>query len=402
MKKISYLLLAFFALACTPEKKVEVTISNPSSFDRLNEITEIEMDAIAKLQGETFIITDNQGTQIPYQITHDQKIIFPVSLKAGENISYQIIPGTPEEFKTISCGKHYPERVDDIAWENDRIAFRVYGPALQASGEKAFGCDIWVKRVEEPVVELRYSTELNPETKAKIAELQKTDPKVAKELSNSVSYHVDHGNGLDYYKVGPTLGAGTSALLDNETIIYPYCYKDYEILDNGPLRFTVKLVYNPLTIQKDTNVIETRTISLDAGSQLNKINITYNNLSETSTVVTGIVLHEPSEDYQADASKGYIAYADPTDPVNGQTFAAAVFPCSINEAKAVTFSDKEKKERGANGHVLAYSTYVPGNVYTYYSGAGWSKWGFENSAEWFNYVQQFTQKLKEPLQVTIK
>ena len=133
MKKISYLLLAFFALACTPEKKVEVTISNPSSFDRLNEITEIEMDAIAKLQGETFIITDNQGTQIPYQITHDQKIIFPVSLKAGENISYQIIPGTPEEFKTISCGKHYPERVDDIAWENDRIAFRVYGPALQAS-----------------------------------------------------------------------------------------------------------------------------------------------------------------------------------------------------------------------------------------------------------------------------
>lgn len=402
MKRISYLLLAIFAFACTPEKKVEITISNPSAMDRPNEITEIGMDAIDKLQGETFIITDSQGKQIPYQVTYDNKIIFPVSLKAGENITYQITPGTPETFKTVSCGKHYPERVDDIAWENDRIAFRAYGPALQASGEKAFGYDIWVKRVEEPVVELRYSTELNPETKAKIAELHKTDPKAAKELSNSVSYHIDHGNGLDYYKVGPTLGAGTSALLDNATIVYPYCYKDYEILDNGPLRFTVKLVYNPLTIQKDTNVIETRTISLDAGSQLNKVSIKYDNLSEVTSIVTGIVLHEPSEDYQTDATKGYIAYANPNDPVNGQTFAAAVFPNKINEAKAVKFSDKEKKERGANGHVLAYNTYAPGSVYTYYCGAGWSKWGFENSTEWFNHVQQFAQKLKEPLQVTIK
>jgi hypothetical protein len=278
----------------------------------------------------------------------------------------------------------------------------VYGPALQASGEKAFGCDIWVKRVEEPVVEMRYKTELNPETKARIAELRKTDPKAAKALSDSVSYHIDHGNGLDYYKVGPTLGAGTSALLDNETIVYPYCYKDFQILDNGPLRFTVKLVYNPLTIQKDTNVIETRTISLDAGSQMNKVMIAYENLSVATPVVTGIVLHEPSEDYQADASKGYIAYADPKDSTNGQTYAAAVFPNKINEAKAVKFSDKEKKERGANGHVLAYSTYTPGNVYTYYCGAGWSKWGFENSTEWFNHVQLFAQKLKEPLQVTIK
>jgi len=30
-----------------------------------------------------------------------------------------------------------------VAWENDRIAFRTYGPALQATGEKAVGYDIW-------------------------------------------------------------------------------------------------------------------------------------------------------------------------------------------------------------------------------------------------------------------
>ena len=340
--------------------------------------------------------------QIPYQVTYDNKIIFPVSVKAGESVTYKIMPGTPEEIKTITCGKQYPERVDDIAWENDRIAFRTYGPALQATGEKAYGCDIWVKCISEPVVELRYKTELDPETKAKIAELRKSDPKAAKQLAESVSYHIDHGNGLDYYKVGPTLGAGTSALLVNDSIVYPYCYKDYQILDNGPLRFTVKLVYNPLNVKGSNNVIENRTISLDAGSQMNKYTITYDNLTETASVVTGIVLHEPSEDYQADVTKGYIAYADPIDPTNGQIYIAAVFPEKINDAKAVIFSDKEKAERGANGHVLAYSTYKPGNTYTYYSGAGWSKWGFEDSAKWFEYVQNFAQNLKEPLTVTIK
>ena len=334
MKKIFSLLLAASAFACTQEKVVEITISNPSTTDRTNEITEITSDAITKLKGETFIISDNTGSQVPYQITYDNKIIFPVSVKGGENVTYKITPGTPEAFKTIACGKQYPERVDDIAWENDRIAFRTYGPALQATGEKAYGCDIWVKCVSEPIVDMRYKTELD--------------------------------------------------------------------LDNGPLRFTVKLVYNPLTVKGNNNVIENRIISLDAGSQMNKFTITYDNLTEATPVVTGIVLHEPSKDYQADAAKGYIAYADPADPVNGQIYVAAVFPEKVNEAKAITFSDKEKAERGADGHVLAYSTYTPGCSYTYYSGAGWSKWGFENSSKWFDYVQKFAQNLKEPLTVTIK
>ena len=67
---------------------------------------------------------------------------------------------------------------------------------------------------------MRYKTELDPETRAKISELRKTDPKAAQQLAESVSYHIDHGNGLDYYKVGPTLGAGTSALLANDSIVY--------------------------------------------------------------------------------------------------------------------------------------------------------------------------------------
>ena len=105
MKKIFSLLLAASAFACTQEKVVEITISNPSTTDRTNEITEITSDAITKLKGETFIISDNTGSQVPYQITYDNKIIFPVSVKGGENVTYKITPGTPEAFKTMACGK---------------------------------------------------------------------------------------------------------------------------------------------------------------------------------------------------------------------------------------------------------------------------------------------------------
>lgn len=402
MKKIISLLLAASAFACTQEKAVMITISNPSAQERINEITEIASDAVAKLKGETFIITDSLGEQVPYQITYDNKIIFPVSVGANGSITYKMIPGNPEAYKIIACGKQYPERVDDIAWENDRIAFRTYGPALQATGEKAYGCDVWVKCISEPVVDLRYKTELDPDTRAKIAELKKTDKKAAQQLAESVTYHIDHGNGLDYYKVGPTLGAGTSALLVNDSIVYPYCYKTYEILDNGPLRFTTKLTYNPLIVMDNNNVIETRIISLDAGSQLNKYMISYENLKDATPVLTGIVLHAPSEDYQADAAKGYITYADPIDPVNGQIFVGAVFPNKVNEAKAIVFSDKEKAERGGEGHVAAISTYNPGSEYVYYAGAGWSKWGFKDSSEWVEYVQNFAQNLKTPLTITIE
>mgnify|MGYP000800627926 FL=1 len=320
----------------------------------------------------------------------------------------QIQAGVPAVFDTKACGRYYPERVDDVAWENDLVAFRAYGPALQATGERAFGYDVWTKyNTTEPVVEARYASELNPETKAKIDELKKTDPKAASELYRSVSYHVDHGNGLDCYKVGPTLGGGTAALMVDDEIVYPYCYATQEILDNGPLRFTVKLVYNPLTVKENTDVVETRLISLDAGSHMNKTVVAYSNLKETTPVVTGIVLHEPDGAVVADAANGYITYVDPTDNVNnnnGKIFVGAAFPATVKEAKVALFPEKEKKELrgGADGHVLAVSDYEPGSEYTYYWGAAWDKADIKTADAWNEYVAAFAQKLRAPLTVTVQ
>ena len=207
MKKLFLLLAtAFVCFACTNTKDVvTVTVSNPLAMERSNEMVEVAMSDIAnqlKLADTAQIVVLNaDGQQVPYQITYDEKVIFPASVAANGTAVYTIQAGTPEAFAVKACGRYYPERVDDVAWENDLVAFRAYGPALQKTGERAFGYDVWTKyNTTEPVVEARYAGELNPETKAKIAELKKTDPKAARELYQSVSYHVDHGNGLDCYK----------------------------------------------------------------------------------------------------------------------------------------------------------------------------------------------------------
>ena len=414
MKKVFLFVAAvLLCLACNEAgRTVSVTVSNATSLERSGEMVEVSMGEVSsKLHlpdTAQIVVVDAEGQQVPYQITSDEKVIFPVTVQANGSAVYTIKVGIPQECPVKACGRYYPERVDDVAWENDLTAFRAYGPALQETGERAFGYDIWTKyNTTEPVVEARYEGELNPDMKAKIAELGKTDPKAAQELYRSVSYHVDHGNGLDCYKVGPTLGGGTTALMAGDTIVYPYCYATQEILDNGPLRFTVKLVYNPLVVKGDSTIIETRIITLDAGSYCNKTVVSYTNLKETMPLAVGIVLHEPDGAIVADAANGYMTYVDPTDNAggdNGKIFVGAAFPTLVKEAKAVLFPEKEKKELrgGADGHVLAISEYEPGADFTYYWGAAWSKADIKDSAAWKAYMADFAQKVRNPLTVTVK
>lgn len=397
-----------FASCADSKQTMTVTVTNPLALERTGEMIEVPMsDVVAKLKltdTAQIIVLDVNGQQVPYQLTYDEKVVFPVAVEANGVATYTIQPGSPEPFNVIACGKQYPERLDDLAWENDLAGFRAYGPALQKRGERGFGYDLFTKyNTTEPILEGLYAEELNAEKRAKIAELRKTDPKAAAELGRAISYHIDHGYGMDCYAVGPTLGAGTSALMVGDTIIYPYCYNTQEILDNGPLRFTVKLEFNPLVVRGDSNVVETRVISLDAGSYLNKTVISYTNLKEAKPVTTGIVLREPDGTIIADAENGYITYVDPTTDRsggNGKIFVGAAFPAQVKEAKAVLFSEKEKKERGgADGHVLAISEYEPGSEYTYYWGFAWDKAAIKTVDAWNDYMAQYAQKVRTPLMV---
>lgn len=367
---------------CSKSESVTVTIANPLAIERTGEMVEIPVnDIYTQLNlSDTaqFVIYDEKAQEVPYQLTYDEKVIFPVSVASKTSVNYTVQQGTPSMVNAVVYGRCYPERLDDIAWENDRAAYRAYGPALQKSGEKAYGYDVFTKSVEELVVEDRYAMELDSASRAEIKALREAGKKEeADSLSRAISYHIDHGNGMDCYAVGPTLGGGTAALMPDSAIVYPYCYKDFEILDNGPLRFTVKLVFNPLVVKNDSNVVETRIIQLDKGSQLNKTTVSYEYLTQATPVAAGLVLHAANpEGYAYDAAKGYISYADPTtnaEAGNGIVYVGAVFPASVQTTTQLF----EKPVGDALGHVLGISTYEPGNDFVYYWGSGWSKYGFE-------------------------
>ena len=377
-----------------------IVVSNPTSTPRTELISLSMSDVKAKLgnatpkKGEAYIVKNKRGQQIGSQITHDGLLLIDASVRPHGSATYYVSIGKPYQQKVYATGALYKIRKDDIAWENDRCAYRVYGPALQRTGERSFGTDIWVKNTPDTVVYERYIKDMNGNIKG-----DKMDAKVRDILT---SFHLDHGNGLDPYRVGATLGLGAPSLMVGKNQVLPYCYKDYKILDNGPLRFTVELTYNPSTVGDMKNVVEHRIISLDKGSNFNKMTVWYDGLTTPTDFATGFPIHEEDTETKTFA-KDYVSYADPTDNVevnNSQVYVGVLFPEGIDHTYYQLF---DKKHDGATGHALGLKRGLKNlEKYSYYFGAAWSKYDVRSYAEWQIRIKDYLDALKTPLQVEVK
>ena len=381
MKTILLISLVVILSGCALSKvEMAVTVQNPSSFDRNYEMAEVEWKEIQQklnLQsGENIIITNNSNEQIPYQIVlnddnNGENILFLTSVEAGKEEIYSISKGQPDTFQPLVYGRLVPERKDDFTWENNRSAFRIYGPALKATGEISNGMDYWSKKTEELIIDKWYENDL-----AKVA-----------------SYHADHGEGLDFYKVGRTLGLGMTAPLDNDTLCLGHNFVTAVIIDNGPLRITVKFTYDPY-LAGDQEIIETRIISLDAYSFFNKITNVFEADTTLLTVATGIVMPVDNPEIIAETTTfgdnvGIIAYESPEDIKNGIIFTAAIHPKGFDNIKV------------SDGHYLGINSYQPGKQYSYFAGGGWTKAGFEDFNSWKEFVKLQKIKIDNPLIVKV-
>ncbi len=385
-------------------KTVTITVTNDENEQR-QELVEIDLktivDKLALGEDDAFVVRNAFGQQVDYQVTYDGKLLIDVSVRPCGKAQFTVSKGVPEPMKTWVKGKMYPTRKDDIAWENDRGAYRVYGPALQRTGEKSFGMDVWTKNTPEIVVEDRYTADYDGNILKNIYHKKGQGDKWRDEDLHT-SFHLDHGNGLDCYSVGSTLGCGTPALMDGNTLIYPYCYKEYEILDNGPLRFTVALTYHPAKVKKDENVVEHRIMSLDKGSNFNKITVWYEGLTKPCDFASGVVIH--SEDKESVVlGSNYVHYADPTDnPAkhNFQVYVAALFPYGDVKTKMLKYDTPNK---GIEGHALGILKKLENNQkYTYYAGSAWSKADVRTQREWQVRIDSFLNAIAMPLEVTIE
>ena len=394
------MLMALAGSSYCHAQQATIVVSNPTSTPRTELISLSMSEVKAKLgnatpkKGEAYIVKNKRGQQIGSQITHDGLLLIDASVRPHGSATYYVSIGKPYQQKVYATGALYKIRKDDIAWENDRCAYRVYGPALQRTGERSFGTDIWVKNTPDTVVYERYIKDMNGNIKG-----DKMDAKVRDILT---SFHLDHGNGLDPYRVGATLGLGAPSLMVGKNQVLPYCYKDYRILDNGPLRFTVELTYNPSTVGDMKNVVEHRIISLDKGSNFNKMTVWYDGLTTPTDFATGFPIHEEDTETKTFA-KDYVSYADPTDNVevnNSQVYVGVLFPEGIDHTYYQLF---DKKHDGATGHALGLKRGLKNQEkYSYYFGAAWSKYDVRSYAEWQIRIKDYLDALKNPLQVEVK
>ena len=226
------------SLSAGAASTVTITVENNEDVQR-QELVEVDFKPIAEKLGlgenDGFVVRNAFGQQVDCQLTYDNHLLIDVAVRPHGTAKYTVAKGVPTQMKHWVFGKMYPTRKDDIAWENDRGAYRVYGPALQRTGERSFGVDVWTKNTPEIVVEDRYTADYDGNILKNIYSKRKQGDKWREEDLRT-SFHLDHGNGLDCYSVGPTLGCGTPALLDGKKLIMPYCYKDYDILDNARLK----------------------------------------------------------------------------------------------------------------------------------------------------------------------
>ena len=338
-------------------------------------------------------VRDAAGLDVPFQVTFDGKLLVETAVRKGGVARFTLTKGTHPQFPMVCHGALHPERKDDFAWENDRGAYRVYGPALERTHERSYGIDVWTKNTPELVVDDRYYIE-DVVTIPRIDSIYRNNWHVRDSLYRLISYHYDHGRGLDPYRVGASLGCGAPALMVGDSLVMPYCFERYEVLDEGPLRFSVRLEQSPRMVC-GVRVVENRLITLDKGSNFCKMEggsgtvvspICQSRWLRTSPLAeerlpfcSGVVL-QPEDRESYVLGENYVSYTDPTDQPNVHQAPLYV---------AVLFPNGKVTTRRQDNHVLGIVNDYDRKPYTYYFGSAWAKYDVRTEEEWTARIQWF-------------
>lgn len=204
-------------------------------------------------------------------------------------------------------------------------------------------------------------------------------------------YHEDLGDGMDYYHVGLTLGAGNIAPMINDSINYDGTYARYKVLDNGPLRTCFQLEYNEWNAA-GMKLRATKTITLDAGTHFNKVEVAYaGDTMAALPLVVGIIKRKEQGAMLLDELNGAMAYWEPMHGADGITGVGSFL---LQSAEGFKLTSTQ---------LLMQTTTPKAKPIVYYTGAAWNKAGvFTDSHGWFSHVQLAKTKIMHPLQVGIE
>ena len=261
---------------------------------------------------------------------------------------------------------------DDVAWESDRIAFRIYGQGLwKVDSLNSSGIDVWVKRVRDPIVEKWYG-------------------------AGHDSYHRDTGEGADFFDVGQTLGVGGTAIWKNGMLYRAANFKGWRVIANGPVRAIFELEYEPWNAD-GLVVTETKRVAIDAGSNLNRVTSIFRTATGAGDIpfTTGLVKRKGVIGSESKArSWAWLTHwglMSPKDGGHDQLGIAVMLP-----------RERVDDWKETDTHYLAISHAKSGELVTYYFGAGWTGSGdYRDITDWWNYLDAFAQRVGTPLVLTM-
>ncbi|MDM5179678.1 DUF4861 family protein [Massilia sp. DJPM01] len=397
----SFAILTLAAAAASPLVQAgpaaTITVSHELDIERPSETIVLPWSEINRaLPGaliQRIAVKDAAGRVLPYQVTNvaplakDPKntgiaygeLIFQHSFAAGEKraiFTVEKIDTVAPPFPVKALARFVPERLDDFAWENDKLAHRTYGPALGApapagSGKEVLvtsGLDLWFKRVPYPIVERWYN-------------------------KGHDHYHKDEGEGMDMYNVGKTRGAGGTGVWDGTVLFTSKNFTGWKVLANGPVRAVFELSYDSWDAGGSA-VSEVKRFTVDAGHYLDRIDSTFT------------FAGKPGIDIAVGLNK------TPTD--KGQTPQIAV----SNKAPGILMQWVGQASNGAMGSAvilpsasgftedplnhLVVAPAASGKPLRYYAGAAWSRSGeILTGQDWERYLVAAAARAGNPVTVNV-
>jgi hypothetical protein len=422
----------------SPQYYIAIKVTNPSASRRDCETVEVKCQDLAAhnfgggivgvMDGMSSRILDSQiyNSNPPEgKITHPpfpkpDKLLFQVDLAPGETKTFyifdamiyvggaKVLPAMPPPIvKTFA--RYVPERHDDFAWESDRIAHRMFGPALETWQEEPLtssGVDVWIKRTRNLIVNQMYST----------------------------GVYDTNGVSQDDFKVGKTRGCGGLGIWRDGKLYVSKNWRTYRVITTGPIRSEFELTYDAWDAGNGRMVTEAKRISIDAGSNLSRAESTFSS-DDKSPLQIGVGFAErPGENvivtdgspevnsWQTSTSKGLIVqnqsegwmtYWQPQDFTKGTTAVTIVLPKNNVETftndipnlpadKLAPPTHTMTEGQPAIRNLLAIAPAEIGKPFVYYFGAGWDKSGdFPDAKSWNDYVRRFAERRDQPLQITI-
>jgi hypothetical protein len=375
-------------------EKLTVVASHDLDIARPSEMISVPWAEVTKALPDALIhqlaVKDSAGRTLPYQVTNTRpldpngsygELLFQHDFAAGQKsatFTVEKLGAVAPPFPSKVFARYVPERLDDFAWENDKVAHRTYGPALEAPAQPgvrkevlvANGLDIWCKRVSYPIVDRWYNKGHN-------------------------HYHKDQGEGMDMYQVGPTRGCGGTGVWDGQKLHVGRNYKTWKVLANGPIRAIFELGYAPYDAN-GVEVTEVRRFTVDAGHNLDQIESTLTFTGgKDITLAIGVNKNsgDRNQDSKAEVTKNDAAWLAQWEVQNTN---GSIGTAIVVERGAFTgFAEDER-----NQLVLAKAT--SGQPVRFYAGAGWSKAGeFTTKDAWSKYVATSAARANSPVKVEL-